>query len=400
MMTGIPGHETMILRPRDWPYEATVITLADGSVAMFYDLYEGSRNGNSEPAGLLHMQISNDVGRTWSEPLALHDRGGCPIQGTRTSPIRLRSGKLGLIHTGEHVRPGRDGNLIFHYSEDEGQTWSDGVTVDPEFAVLRSACGRVLSTGRIVAPVFKWISPDTGEESEEPSCGICFSWAYYSDDEGQTWQQSHSELIVAKNEGREGVYHFEEPVVEELRDGSLIMYGRTETGRHYVSYSKDGAITWTPPVPGPVLTSYTPTLLQRIPSTGHLLMVWNQSSPAEFGAGLSRHRLTCALSKDDGQTWTHFKNLESLDDRTQLDPPPAEPLAVYRGCPHKQPSDTTQYARAPGPIRVCYPSVTFVGDEVVVVYDCDETSSYELGSEMSGLHGTKMRVVPLDWFYQ
>ncbi len=106
----------------------------------------------------------------------------------------------------------------------------------------------------------------------------------YSDDEGLTWKKSHSELFIAKDQGQKGIFQFEEPVVEELKDGRLMMLGRTETGRHYVSYSKDQGITWSPPAPGPVTAAYCATLLRRIPSTGDLLMIWNQrvegSSPS------------------------------------------------------------------------------------------------------------------------
>ena len=36
--------------------------------------------------------------------------------------------------------------------------------------------------------------------------------------------------------------------------------------------------------------------------------------------GVYRHRLSTAVSKDDGETWEHHKNLESLDDVTYVEP--------------------------------------------------------------------------------
>jgi len=52
-------------------------------------------------------------------------------------------------------------------------------------------------------------------------------------------------------------------------------------------------------------------------------MVWNQGSGQEITTGLHRHRLSCAVSRDDGQSRENFKNLESLDDVTMVTPPPA-----------------------------------------------------------------------------
>ena len=387
-MARVPGHEAIVLPPRPGTYEATLITLADGSVALFYD-----------HQGVLHARTSKDRGRSWDDGRPMVTTKGDKIPGLRTNPLRLKSGKLGLFHTGAHMRPGRDGKLIFRVSDDEGRTWSEGVDVDPIFAVLRSDCGRVLESGRVIAPAFKWISAFAGGESEHPSHGFCFSWTYYSDDEGQTWQTSNSELFVAKDQGRGGIYQFEEPALEELQDGRLLMVGRTETGRHYLSYSRDQGVSWTPPEAGPLATAYSATLLRRIPSTGDLLISWNQASTDEIAAGLSRHRVSCATSKDDGKTWGHFRNLESLDDRTRIEPPPVDPITVYRTQPLRQPADRSKYPHAPGPIRVCYPSVAFVGDEVIVVYDTDDASGYEIGSAQADLHGSKLRVVPLDWLY-
>lgn len=387
-MSRIPGHEAIVLPPRRSPYESSLMSLADGTAALFHDHDHA-----------LHMRTTRDRGRSWDESRPLMTTQDERITGFRTSPVRLKSGKLGLFYSGSQVRPGRDCKLVFRVSSDEGQTWSDGVDVDPIFAVVRSSCGRVLSSGRIIAPVFIWISPYTGGISEHPSHGFCFSWVYYSDDEGQTWNKSLSELTIAKDQGRGGMYQFEEPVVEALKDSRLIMLGRTELGRHYVSYSSDEGISWSTPQPGTVTAAYTPTSLRRIPTTGDLLMIWNQTSAEEGALGLERHRLTCAISKDEGATWDHFRNLESLDDVTQIDPPPAEPMTVHRKAQYQQPTDQQRYPYAPGPLRICYPSITFSGEEAIIVYDTDDTSGYELGAPGADRHTTKLRAVPLEWLY-
>jgi sialidase-1 len=309
---------------------------------------------------------------------------GKEFLGNRTSPVRLRSVAIGLFHTDRrNVRRGRDGPLRFRVSKDEGKSWSEGVFVNPTFAVQRNGTARVISEGRIVSPVFVWLSSLAGGESEDTDNSTCYSWTYTSDDEGSAWKSSESELLVRRNKGRDGYFSFEEPCIEELHDGRLIMFGRTELGRQFVSYSKDRGDSWTEPQPGPLASAYAPALLVRVPGTKDLLAIWNQVSPEEILSGLHRHRLSCAISSDDGKTWKHFRNLESGDATTHVEPPPVK---VYR---------MENYHYAEGPTRICYPSVAFMGDEAAICYDYGV-----MKKDNKGEYGTKLVVVPVKWFYE
>jgi sialidase-1 len=198
-------------------------------------------------------KYSNDQGRTWGETIVVKTADGSEIPLARDtahlSVVRMTSGQLGMIHGGPLARTGRDGTILFRTSQDEGRSWSHPAVVDPLSAVCISGNLRVLRTGRIVAPVMNWISPRAGGESEEESNSICYSWIYYSDDEGKTWKRSLSELFVSLDQGRKGCYSFEEPVLEELKDDRLLMYGRTELGRQYQSISKDNGTSWSDPQP-------------------------------------------------------------------------------------------------------------------------------------------------------
>ena len=145
-------------------------------------------------------------------------------------------------------------------------------------------------------------------------------------------------------------------------------------------------------------------------------MVWNQASRQEIVTGLHRHRLSSAVSTDDGQTWGHFKNLESLDERTEISPPPrrwAQVIEQYEGYGYRQPSDLSRYPRAPGVLRICYPNVLFRDDEAIIIYDYGygTLSSEETIPEKADPHGfvdgdfvsgnntgTKLRAVPIEWF--
>ena len=123
-------------------------------------------------------------------------------------------------------------------------------------------------------------------------------------------------------------------------------------------------------------------------------MIWNQVSRMESLRGHHRHRLSCAVSRDEGQTWENFKNLEALDDVTQVSPPPAYdttayvPYEVYS---HLQPEPKERFHRVPGILRMCYPTIAFAGDEAAVAYDIG------YGTLGKGL-GARLRVIPLEWF--
>jgi hypothetical protein len=137
--------------------------------------------------------------------------------------------------------------------------------------------------------------------------------------------------------------------------------------------------------------------LIRIPATGHLLLVWNQTSVEENFTGLMRHRLSTAISKDAGVSWVHLRNLESLDGRSHLEPPPPEPkVHLMREWDYHQPTDLKRYPYAPGCLRISYPTATFWKDEAAITYDYGYCHSGELKEG----HATKIKIVSLDWLYE
>lgn len=248
---------------------------------------------------------------------------------------------------------------------------------------------------------------------------LVYGFALYSDDGGQSWQRSHNELIVQLEGGFRGNYSFIEPAVVELADGRLLMLGRTNLGVLYRSYSEDRGHTWLAPEPTDLALSPSPCCLRRIPNSSDLLVIWNQISRLELINGLYRHRLTCAISKDNGLTWQHHRNLESLDDVTRIEPEIGDVMLIG---PARQPVDRKRYHRAPGPLRCNEPTCTFVGDQAVITYSAMElgdpaviTDTYRMDYKAVALrHGfteranrpgkwdgvNRVRVLPITWFYE
>ncbi len=344
----------------------------------------------------LIMRSSTDGGRTWGEPWDMCDAAGERIKGNHQTVFRMKSGKLGIVYNDHehfpHGHPTRDvgSGMMFRESEDEGRTWSDPVVIFPMHAMCCSGHAIVLDTGRIVAPSYRWISFDETVASEADNY-LSFSFVMVSDDEGKTWQHSLSELFVCNYRT---CYALGEPAVVPLRDGRLLMDLRSEHGRRYRSYSEDGGLTWQRPMPALQLASSSvPSIIRRMP-TGELLLIWNQAARGEILKGLHRTRLSCAVSKDEGETWENFINLESLDDENVIAPLPPdwhEIIEQREDYWYYQPSNTERYHRAPGVLRICYPDVQFVGDEAVIVYD------YGWGTYGPSTTGTKLRSIPLDY---
>ena len=239
-----------------------------------------------------------------------------------------------------------------------------------------------------------------------------YSFAYYSDDEGQTWTRSRNETFALLQRSVRGCFAMVEPAVVELKDGRLLMIARTNLGRCYQSFSHDRGENWMEAQPTDLALLPGPCALERIPTTGDLLVIWSQSSIQEAIDGVYRHRLTCAISKDEGKTWQNHKNLESLDDVTRIEP--EEPETFLMG-PIRQPTDRQRYPRTPGALRCNQPSCTFLDDKAIITYMFGTFGSEEalqkdfgmnfdqltdkLGMKPAG-RGNKVRVLPIDWFYE
>ena len=387
-----------VVEPRSRPIavEGTLCQGKDGVI--YFSNSDVARHDDPKDDFLvLWMKSSSDNGRTWGEKWRLKDSSGNDIDGTHNTLLRLESGQLGLVHSSMNVpngRSGRDGGTFFRTSDDEGKTWSDPAVVEPRFGICCTGHAIALEGGRIVVPVFKWISYDpTGEAESMISPSVSYSYVYVSDDQGRTWTQSLSELFVSHYRA---AYDLEEPAVIELKNGRLLMHLRCQLGAGYRCFSDDQGISWTRPERLPYAAGYTPHCLKRIPSTGHLLTMWTQVSRQEIFCGLHRHRLTCAVSKDEGQTWENFKNLESLDDVAVVKPPLSDRFEVieqWEDYGYYQPVNTERYHRAPGVLRIGYPDVLFVDDEAIIVYD------HGMGT-LGKSGGIKQRIIPVDWFTQ
>jgi len=304
--------------------EADIIQLKDGRLLLGWtNFYAG--NGADHGPARIDGKVSEDGGRTWSEAYTLVENdGGCNVM--EVNFLRLKNGDIALFYCQKNT-PGTDCRIMMRTSSDEGRTFGPAKQLSPAGKYTGLTNGRCirLSTGRILLEA--WEGGD--------------SYCVISDDDGQTWRDSQR---VRPAGG--GCW---EPACIELKDGRVMMLMRTQLGCQYKSISEDGGETWSEPEPTPLRGTAAPVSISRIPTTGDLLAIWNHNPGAK-----KRNPLTSAISRNEGKTWGHFRNLE----------------------------DTPDDAWA-------YPAVTWVGDMALVTY-----FNYKGGLSLC-LWG-----LPASWFYE
>jgi Neuraminidase (sialidase) len=303
--------------------EAAIIQLKDGSLLLGWtDFYAGS-GADHGPARIVG-RLSKDGGRTWGAKYTLVENdGGCNVM--EVNFLRLKDGDIALFHCQKNSED-KDCRVMMRTSTDEGKTWGPAKQLSPPAKYTGLTNGRCmrLKSGRILLEAW---------ENE-------FSYCYLSDDDGKTWRESQ------RVKPKKGCW---EPACVELKDGRVMMLMRTGMGGQYKSVSKDGGETWTGPEPTGLVGTAAPVSISRIPTTGDLLAIWNHNP-----GGKHRNPLTAAVSKDEGQTWHRFRNLEDAPDDAWA-----------------------------------YPAVTWVKDQALITY-----FNYKGGLSL------RLRIVPAGWFYQ
>jgi hypothetical protein len=243
---------------------------------------------------------SGDQGKTWSlryEPV-LEGEGKKNVMSV--SLLRLSDDEIAMFYLRKNSL--EDCLPMMRLSRDEGRTWNDAVPciAGEGYYVLNNARAVLLKGGRIVLPLARHAR--SGESRSLRSTSLCA----YSDNSGRTWKKSATEL-EGPAVSRTGL---QEPGVIELKDGRLMMFMRTDMGCQYRSFSKDGGNTWSPAEPSNIISPVSPASIARIPSTGDLLLVWNDHDGVDEAHKGKRTPFRVAISKDDGESWINKKTLD------------------------------------------------------------------------------------------
>jgi hypothetical protein len=325
--------------------EGDFVKLRDGRILFAYTRFTG--DGGDHGAAGISARFSSDGGRTWTDrdEVLLANEGQMNVMSV--SLLRLKDGRIAFFYLKKdsvtectpHVR----------YSKDEGRSWSGSVKciAEPGYYVLNNDRAVQLNNGRLILPV----ALHTADGAWSGRGRVSF---YLSDNKGKSWRRNRQAMLEAPPASKSGL---QEPGVIELKDGRLMVFCRTDQGSQYIAYSRDRGETWSTPGPSELASPVSPASIERIPSTGDLLAVWNDHSAVDPSLQGKRTPLTVAISRDEGKTWEKRKNLL------------ADPDGWY-----------------------CYTAIHFEGDRVLLAYNAG-------GAGLKRLSRTQIAVVPVSYLY-
>lgn len=301
-----PGKLTVLTLPPGYNNprnsEGDFITLKDGSLLFVYTHFTGSTTVDDAPA-YLASRLSTDSGKTWTTNDDLVTTPGEGIPNVMSvSLLRLQNGEIVLLYLSKKSL--QDCIPMMRISKDEGNSWSAAVPVVKDkkgYFTLNNNRMIQLSSGRIIVPVSQHYSPSY------PFTMKGTLMTYYSDDNGQTW-------LCSKPVPNSKWVTLQEPGVVALKNGNIMLWARTDQNVQYTSLSEDSGRTWREIAPSNIVSPLAPASISRIPSTGDLLLAWNNNNGEIDAIKGRRTPYNLAISSDEGATWTRMITLENNPD--------------------------------------------------------------------------------------
>lgn len=269
---------------------STIVELPDGDLLAAW--YAGSREKGDDVAilGVRRPKGSEQ----WSRWFVLAD----DPERSDGNPVLFvdNDGTVWLFYntmygSGEgRTRPGTGWTTCkIHYkiSTDHGRTWSFPATLTEELGYLTRCSPLQIKNGDILLPAH-----------DERDWSSLF---FIAEEGGPIW-------TTGQRFDCGGGFHWGniEPTVIQRADESLLCYmraGGPTTKRIWRSESFDKGRTWTEPATVSLPNPDSAIDLLRL-KNGHVVLAFNNSTTA-------RTPLTLALSIDDGDSWTSFRNVES-----------------------------------------------------------------------------------------
>lgn len=281
--------------------EGDFIELKNGDLLFIYSHYYGESSSDHATA-YLASRISRDKGKTWSETdqLVLENEGGMNVMSV--SLLRLHSGEIALFYLRKNSV--EDCKPMMRISNDEGKTWSA-----PQSCITDKEGYFVLNNDRVIQLEDQTLLMAVAQHNFPGGnfSGYGKLFAYSSSDNGKTWKSSKE--VVNPDSIR-----FQEPGLVELKDGSILMFIRTDAGVQCYTRSTDQGMNWTIPVKSSLISPVSPATIERIPSTGDLVAVWNNNISLDPSVSGQRTPLNVAISRDEGLSWSNLRTIESDPD--------------------------------------------------------------------------------------
>lgn len=318
--------------------EGDFLILEGGRILFAYSRFLSGKGADHDRC-VIAARVSDDKGETWSTEDRILATNEVEPDGNvmSVSLLRLKDGRIALFYlqkiAGDTEKLAT--RVMMKTSADEGETWSEekdctsGMPLG--YRVVNNARVTRLSSGRVLIPVAWHRFHGTGSYDMDADAELYGLW---SDDDCETWQRGEgfyideaggTGMMVAgtrenqlcnldpeQNGNSARRVQTQEPGVIELKDGSVLMYIRADTGYQWYATSRDGGNTWTDVRPAPYEGPLSPATMRRL-ADGRLLLIWNDHE-GRGDLGQARTPLALATSTDEGASWPSRKLLEDSFD--------------------------------------------------------------------------------------
>ncbi|MEI6165638.1 MAG: sialidase family protein [bacterium] len=301
--------------------EGSAVVLKNGQVLLIYSRFTGG-GADHDTADLFGGILDPVTGEIRDGKVYFQD--STALNQMSVSLERLQNGALGMVFLRKSA-PDKD-DIFFSRSSDEGESWANPVRVnrlcEDKYMVVNADRLRQFSSGRLAISAALH-----GNGPEAPAAlGL-----FYSDDSGMTWAFSDRIQVLEENiipphallekdrqawsEACQYEFRLQEPGVEELADGRILLYCRTTMGYMYQAYSADNGKTWSEmKAAADIVSPASPQSIRRIPGSQRLMCVFTDRRKVSFAnAGENwnwRTPLALAISDDNAATWQILGNIE------------------------------------------------------------------------------------------
>ena len=269
---------------------ATVTESLDGGLMLMYSSVDGK-----------HFFKSFDNFHTVAEEWIV------PIDSITANAnlLRLNNGKLMTVIRRISENPAiaeiYGASFYTYFSDDDGHSFYEGAKINSRDACYYLMNNRILrtDTGRILIPMC-YVPHELADMEHFEKSGL--SGCFYSDDEGQSWQEG--EWL-----SEESVDQLAEPMVVKGERGELHMYMRTGHGYLYHSVSDNDGVSWKKAKASTLRSACAPFCVNFDPFSKQHLVIWDNCFPGPHQA-YPRSPICIAKSRDC-ESWEMMCELDN-----------------------------------------------------------------------------------------
>jgi len=280
--------------------EGDSLELNDGKLLLAYMEFCG--DGSDLAQTRIVCVESSDEGTTWENYRIIVETEPPDMNVYSPNLVRSKDGGILFLFMRQHSANPPSTTIHVWKSMDEGKTFKPfSIFGEKRNYSLCNSTVKKLSSGRLLLPV-----TSTDEPLECVYKRSCCGAILISDDDGVTWYEAKNRLYLPMR----GVM---EPHLEETKDKKVLLIMRNQLGSLFISESKDTGLSWSKPQTTGLKTPESCPELVRIPATGDLVVIWNNSlyDPSFASHYGKRSPLSTAISSDNGKTWGHIKDIEN-----------------------------------------------------------------------------------------